>query len=86
MYYVEKSDLKGFRSYFSVLHSTLYLTRICRHDENSDKIRLLSTDGTAVTSLRSKTVVILAVRISKSCDLYWPHKSVCVAHACMYFR
>lgn len=49
---MEKSDLKGFRSYFSVLHSTLYLIRICRHDENSDKIRLLSTDGTAVTSLR----------------------------------
>lgn len=62
MYYVEKPDLKVFRGYFSVLHSTLYLTRLCRHDENSDKIHLLSNDGTAVTSLKSKTVVTLAVR------------------------
>lgn len=62
MCYAEKPDLKVFRGYFSVLHSTLYLTWICRHGENSDKIHFLSTDDTAVAGLKSKTVVILAVR------------------------
>lgn len=62
MYYVEKPDLEVFKGYFSVLHSTLYFTRICRHYENSGKICFLSTDGTAVASLKSKAVVTPAVR------------------------
>lgn len=40
VYFMEKPDLKIFRGYFNVLYSTLYLTRIYRHDENSDKIHL----------------------------------------------
>lgn len=37
VYFMEKPDLKILRGFFSVLYSTLYLTRIYRHDENSDK-------------------------------------------------
>lgn len=62
MYYVEKPDIKVFRGCFSVLHSTLCFTRVCRHDENSDKICFLSTDGRAVAGLKSKPVVRLAVQ------------------------
>lgn len=62
VYFMEKPDLKIFRGYFSVLYSTLYLTRIYRHDENSDKIHLWSTDSTAVTKLKYKTLVIFTAR------------------------
>lgn len=62
MYYVEKPDLNVFRGYFSVLHSALYFARICRHNDNSDKIGFLSTDGIAVAGLKSKSVVALAAR------------------------
>lgn len=82
---MEKTDLKIFRGYFSVLYSTFYLTRIYRHDENSGKIHLRSIDSSAVTKLKYKTVVVLAVR-SKSHDLYWHYKCVFVTHVCVYFR
>lgn len=38
--HVEKPEFRIFGGYFSVLYSTLYLTRIYRCDENSDKIQL----------------------------------------------